>query len=146
MKKILILMVCIYSLSFSKVIVGDTIKQFNIKDQFDKPHIIKKSTKLLVFAFKKASGHEMKDYLKKQGADYLSSKDMLFIADVSAMPSFIKFFVLPITGYDFPILTLDDEAVSSEYKVEEMVEKVMVVTLDNLKVTNIRFIDKASEL
>jgi hypothetical protein len=140
MKKIIILIVFIYSYSFSAVVVGDTIDQFSIKDQFGVAHEIKATTKKIVFAFSKATGHSLKDFISKQEKDFLYVHDMLFVADVSGMPSFIKFFVLPIKGYDFPILTLDDESVASKYKDDDKTDKILVISLDKFKITNIQYL------
>ncbi len=149
MKKIIISMICLSSLMYAKIVVGESIKQFNLLDQFSNSHTIAPTTKKLIFAFKKASGHIVKDFLKTKSSTYLSSKDILFIADVSAMPSFIKFFVLPITGYDYPIVTLDNNQLSKYYSPSDNSvnkEKIMVVTLENMTVKNIEFLTTTEEL
>jgi len=139
MKKILLLLVAIYSLSIAKVSVGDTIPQFNIKDQNGVEHQIKPTTKKIVFVFKKATGHIAKDFFQKKGKKFLEDNNILFVADVSGMPTIIKYFVLPIKGYDYPILTLDDEDVASKYKDEKYEDKIMVITLENMKVVGVDY-------
>ena len=62
------------------------------------------------------------------------------------MPSFIKFFVLPITGYDYPIVTLDNDELSQYYKNEKYLDKIMVVTLNNINVTDIKYLDNVIDL
>ncbi|MEA3497924.1 MAG: hypothetical protein U9R16_02580 [Campylobacterota bacterium] len=146
MKKILILMIVISSLAFSSVVVNQPIKNFNLPDQFGNIHKIKNSTTKVIFAFKKASGHTVKDFVATKDADYLSKRDILFVADVSAMPSFIKFFVLPITGYDYPIVTLDNDELSDYYKNKGNEEKIMVVILNNMNVVDIKYIENVSDL
>ena len=146
MKKIIIFTICLSSFLFSQVSVKHPIKKFNVQDQFAKYHQITKNTKKIIFAFKKSSGHLVKDFLVTKKPTYLSKKDILFVADVSAMPSFIKFFVLPITGYDFPIVTLDDEKLSKYYKNEKYIEKIMIVTLNSFFVTKIDYIDNIVDL
>ena len=139
-------MIVISSLAFSEVVVNQPIKEFNLPDQFGNMHKIKSSTTKIIFAFKKVTGHIVKDFLATKSADFLSKRDILFVADVSAMPSFIKFFVLPITGYDYPIVTLDNDELSAYYKNKENEEKIMIVTLNNIKVTNIKYIENVTDL
>ncbi len=146
MKKIIALLIFISTVSFAQVVVNQPIKVFNLLDQFGTEQTISKSTKKLLFVFKKDSGHLLKAHFATKPKDYLESKNSLFIADVSAMPSFIKFFVLPITGYDYSIVTLDNDELSAYYKNEQEVEKIMVVSLDNLMVTDIKYISTIDEV
>ena len=139
-------MICLSSIVFSSVIVNQQIKNFNLLDQFGNKYQISKTTNKLIFAFKKDSGHLVKDFLATKESKYLSKKDILFIADVSAMPSFIKFFVLPITGYDYSIVTLDNDELSKYYKNEKFIEKIMIVTLNNLNVVDIKYLDNIIDL
>ena len=146
MKKILFLMLLAYTYSFAEIVVGKPFEQFSIKDQFGKDHQVKPSTKKVIFAFKKASGHSMKDYLKTKPKDFLAKNNAMYVADVTAMPSFIKFFVLPIKGYDFPIITLNDETLSKRYLNKEHIEKIMVVSLENFVITKIEYVQNAKEI
>jgi len=146
MKKVIILMILLSSLVYANVVVNQPIKKFKLLDQFGMEHQITNKTTKLIFAFKKDSGHLVKDFLATKKSTYLSKKNILFIADVSAMPSFIKFFVLPITGYDYPIVTLDNDELSQYYKNEKYVEKIMVVTLNNINVTDIKYLDNVIDL
>ncbi|MEA3554913.1 MAG: hypothetical protein U9R39_11035 [Campylobacterota bacterium] len=146
MKKITILMILLSGLVYANVVVNQPIKNFELLDQFGNKHTIQEKTTKLIFAFKKDSGHLVKDFLTTKESTYLTKRNILFIADVSAMPSFIKFFVLPITGYDYPIVTLDDDKLSQYYKNENYEEKIMVVTLNNTNVTNIKYLDNVIDL
>ena len=145
MKKIL-LVICLTSLLFSRMVVNQPIEQFNLKDQFDRSYKVTKDTKKIIFAFAKQSGHLVKDFLNTQKADYLSKRDMLFIVDASAMPSFMKMFILPFTGYTYPILTIEDEEISKRYINNKNSEKIMVVVLDNVKIVDIKYLDDAKQL
>lgn len=146
MKKVIILMILLSGLVYANVVENQPIKKFKLLDQFGIEHQITNKTTKLIFAFKKDSGHLVKDFLATKESTYLSKKNILFIADVSAMPSFIKFFVLPITGYDYPIVTLDNDELSQYYKNEKYVEKIMVVTLNNVNVTDIKYLDNVIDL
>ena len=139
-------MICLSSLVFSSVVINQPIKKFELLDQFGNKHQITKETNKLIFAFKKDSGHLVKDFLATKKSTYLTKKDILFIADVSAMPSFIKFFVLPITGYDYPIVTLDNDELSQYYQNKEFIEKIMIVTLKKVNVIDIKYVDNVIDL
>ena len=146
MKKTLFLIIFLFSFSFSKVVIGKNMEQFKIHDQFSIPYQIEVTTKKIIFAFAKQSGHTVKDLLNKKEKDYLSKREILFIVDASSMPSFMKVFILPFTGYAYPILTIEDEEVSKKYINEDLSDKIMIVSLDNKEVTDIKYIDKEEQL
>jgi len=148
MKKTVLALVCLSTLLFSQVEVGKPIKKFDLKDQFDKSHSLTNSTKKIVYVSSKAAAHKAKEFFATKDKDYLSKKDILFVADVTAMPTIIKFFVLPIKGYDYPIVMLDDEKLSKEYKPsdDKKAEKIMVITLKNGVVEEINYFDNVKDL
>lgn len=146
MIKSFILIIILFSFSFSKIVIGKNMEQFKIYDQFNKPHHIESSTKKIIFAFAKQSGHTIKDLLNKKEKDYLSKRNILFIVDASSMPSFMKVFILPFTGYAYSILTLEDEEVSKSYINEELSDKIMIIVLENKKVLDVKYIDDTEQL
>lgn len=140
MKKILFIGLMTCSSLFGEIVLNQNLEPFELPDQFEKTHQISKDTKKLIFAYKKASGHLVKDYLVTKKADYLSQKNAYYIADVSAMPSIIRWFALPaLKEYAYPILLIEDETLAAKYKDKKNIEKIAVVTLDNLKVKNIQY-------
>ena len=129
------------------MIIGQPIKPLSLKDQFDVEHNITSTTKKVIFTFKKASSHIVKDYLATQKAEYLAERDAMYVADVSAMPAFISFFVLPmLTSNEFPILVIEDEEQAEAYKNEEQIEAVMLVILEDSMVVDIKYINSEEEL
>ena len=142
MKKLLITLLTLSTLASAAVTIGQPIPELSLNDQFDKEHNVTASTKKVVFTFKKASSHIVKDYLATQEADYLQKRDAMYVADVSAMPSIISFFVLPmLTSNDFPILVIEEEEQAAIYKNEERVEDVMLVILKDKVVVDIKYIN-----
>jgi hypothetical protein len=146
MIKSVIFVLCIISISFSQVTIGKNIEQFKIKDQFNNTYQVEKTTKKIIFVFAKESGHTVKDLLNTKQKDFLTKRDILFVVDASAMPAFMKIFILPFTGYDYPILTIEEEKVSKKYINEKYKEKIMIVSLENRKVVDILYIDDKEEL
>ncbi len=147
MKKLLLSLITLSTLAYATVTVGQPIQPLSLNDQFDVEHNITATTKKVVFTFKKASSHIVKDYLATQEADYLAKRDALYVADVSAMPAIISFFVLPmLTSNDFPILVIEDEEQAEVYKNEEQIEAVMLVILEDFMVVDIKYINSEEDL
>ena len=131
----------------AKMLVGQNIPIFKLKDQFNTQHSPMIETKTIIFAFKKDTGHMLNKYFDQFKADYLTQKNALYVADVSAMPAVIRFFVLgDLVEYKFPILFIEDEDVSKRYKHKDYEEKIVVVGLKNLKITNIQYLTNTKEL
>lgn len=147
MKKIIITLTTLASLAFGSIQINDDMGSFSSPDQFDKIHKVTTSTKQMIFAFKKASGHTLKEYFSTKPVDYLTSKNTLFVADVSAMPTVIQWFALPsLKDYPFPIVVLNDDDLSAKLKNEENIEKIMVIILNNKKVSEIKYFEDTKEL
>ena len=146
MKKLLLTLLTLTSFAYAGVTVGQPISPFSLNDQFDVEHNITSSTKKVVFTFKKASSHIVKDFLATQDADYLAKRDAMYVADVSAMPAIISFFVLPmLTSNDFPILVIEEEEQAEIYKNEAQIEAVMLVILEDKVVVDIKYINSEEE-
>ncbi len=128
--------------------IGSAMKAFTFKDQFDKEHKLLPTTKSLIFVATKATGHLVKEYLNNQPVDYLSKRDSFLVADVSKMPSVIyKMFALPdLKKNKYPILIIEDEELGKGYKNEKNFDKVMIVSLDNLVVTGVKYLTNKTDL
>jgi len=145
--KIYILLTLISSLLFSKVTVAKQIEQFSIKDQFEQTHKLEKDTKKIIFAFSKSSGNKVRNFLSKQSLNYLTSKEILFVLDVSQMSLIRRWFVLDdLEKHKYSILLLEDEKISQNFIDEKRTDKVMVVSLSNLKVIGIDYLDTIDDL
>ena len=146
MKKLLLTLLTLTSFAYAGVTIGQPIGALSLEDQFDVEHNVTSSTQKVVFTFKKASSHIVKDYLATQDADYLAKRNAMYVADVSGMPSIISFFVLPmLTSNDFPILVIEDEEQAEQYKNEEKIEAVMIVILEDKMVVDIKYINSEEE-
>ena len=130
------------------VIIGKNLKDFTIKNQFDKPIRLTKDTKKIIFVCTKPAGHLVRNYLKEQDKNFLEKRDILFIADVSAMPSIIyKMFALPdFKKSPYSVLLLTDEEKAKRFKNKAHKDEVMIIYLDNKKVTKVKFISTKKDL
>lgn len=147
MKKLLLTLLALSTLASAAVTIGQPITPLSLNDQFDVEHNITSTTKKVIFTFKKASSHIVKDYLATQKADYLKERDAMYVADVSAMPAIISFFVLPmLTSNEFPILVIEEEEQAEVYKNEKQIEAVMLVILEDKVVVDIKYINSEEDL
>ncbi len=129
------------------ITIGEPMKHTIFTDQFDKEHNVADANKV-IFAFKKDMGHIVTDLLKSQPDDYLSSKNIFFVADMSKMPSLIyKMAVLPdLEDLKYPILTILDEEKGAGYINANEGNRIMVVNLDKGKVTQVTFLATTEDL
>jgi len=147
LKKILFTLGLVLSVSFANININDDMSKFSYPDQFDKIHSVTNDTKQLIFAFKKDSGHTVKEFLSSKENNYLKEKNTFFVADVSAMPTIIQWFALPsLKDYPYTIIVFNDDDLSAKYKNEEKIEKIMVVLLENMKVTDVKYFNDVKEL
>lgn len=134
--------------SFPKIAVEETLTPFTLKDQFSKLHSLSAQTKKVIFVFKKDSGHVVRGYLNQQKDDYLQSRDILFVADISKMPAMIREYVaMPdLRERDYPVLIVYNQDLANKFKNEKEQEKIMVADIDNFQVKAIRFVNTEVEL
>jgi len=121
---------------------------FTLPDQFDKAQTLSPDTKKVIFVFAKSTGHTVKTFLKEQSKDYLVSKNTLFVADISPMPTVIRnTFALPeLKKSDFSVLLVYDKAIAKQFKNDAEAEKIAIVSLDNGTVEAVKYISTADEL
>ena len=123
----------------AKLVVGKSLSDLKLNDQNEKPQTVTADTKVIFFSFSKPTGHACNDFLEKKPANYLAEHKALYVADVSAAPSLIKkMFILPdLKDLKFPILLINDDALSAAYSKGMNKEKIVVVLLDNGTITKI---------
>ncbi|PZP15514.1 MAG: hypothetical protein DI602_01970 [Aliarcobacter butzleri] len=127
--------------------VNSSVPELKIKDQFEKEHTLNANIKTILFASDKTTSDMIRDYLLplSEKENILEKNNAVYIADISGMPSLIsKYIALPkMKKYPFSILLLDDTNKDNFTKEDG---KIIVYTLDNLKVTNITKISTPQEL
>lgn len=125
--------------------VGSDVSEIKIKNQFEAVNAISADTKTILFASDKETSDILKEYLLSKEGDILTANNALYVADISGMPSLIsKFIALPkMKKYPFSVMLLDDTNKAFFGKEEG---KIIVYSLDNLKVTQMKSISTAKEL
>lgn len=122
--------------------------ELKLPDQFDKSVSLTNETKKLIFAFSKNTGHITREFFGKQSKDFLSSKKALLVADISKMPVFIRnTFAMPdLKKSPYHILLIYDEKLAKEFEKGIDKDKVIVVELNNKKVTKVNYASNTKEL
>lgn len=137
-----------YSASVSNGLNAGSTISFTLPDQFDKAHTLTADTKILILVFAKATGHTVKEFLKKQDSDYLPKRNALFVADISPMPTIIRnTFALPdFKKSTYSVLLIYDKNIAKQLKNEKEADKIAVVTLENGVVKAVKYISTEEEL
>jgi hypothetical protein len=131
-----------------KLVVGKTLENLTFDDQFGKSHTLNPNTYKLVFAFAKAPAHVCNDFFKTKPDDYLAKHNAEFIADISAAPSLIRsMFVIPgLKDLKHTVLVINDRTVAAPFRKGMNTDKIVVVSIINKKITDIKTISTPEEL
>ena len=139
MKKILTISLLSSVMLLAGFKVGDNFPTLTLDDQFKKTTTITKDTKAIWMAFEKSVAVDTADFLKAQSKGFLTSNHILYISDISAMPSLITtLFALPkMKKYPFSVQLINDERGKQFDKKEGMLTRY---SLKNHKITAIEYI------
>ncbi len=131
-----------------KLVVGKSLADLHLKDQFGKPHALNADTYKVIFAFDKEPAHTCNNFFNTQKPDYLQEHHVQFVADVSAAPSIIRsLFILPgLKDFKHIVLLLDDKATAAPYRKGIDTTKIVIMTLLNKKITNVKTITTTEQL
>ena len=132
----------------AKLAVGKSLKDLKLNDQNEKPETLSADTQIIFFSFSKPMGHACNEFLESKPADFLAQHHAVYVADVSPAPSLIKkMFILPdLKELKFPILLINDDKLSAEFTKGMDKDSIVVVHLDNYKITKIDNLKDAKEL
>jgi len=130
------------------IVIGKELAPFTIKDQFDKEYSLDASTKKVIFAFSNITGQLIKGFMASQKPDYLTSRNILYIADISGMPSIIsKMFAIPSMKDDiYPILLIKEKDEAIRFRNEKQKDAVMIISLENEIIKNVKFVTNETDL
>ena len=127
--------------------IGSTI-DYILPDQFDKAHKLSSTTQKLIFAFTKDTGHIIKVFMMEKPEGFLQKKNAVIVADISAMPVVIQnTFALPdLRKSNYSMMLIYDKEMAKQLKEGQEASKVIVMTLDNKKVTKVELAGSEEEL
>ena len=126
--------------------INTTIEPFILNDQFGIEHNIEVRPKILICSFGKNTGKLMSRYFGAEDKDYLTKYDIEMIADVSAIPSFLrKTIILPkMKKYNFEILLSTEKTFTKKFPIKE--DNLTIIRMKNGVVTEITFASDEDEL
>jgi len=129
------------------LVVGNSLKELKINDQFGEEHGINMDTKKIIFAFAKDSAHIVNNFLVTKPSTYLSENNVQFIADVSGAPAIIRsMFIMPgLKDFKHTVLIFEDEAVAAPFKVGSNETSIVFVGLENGKIVSVENIAVTAE-
>jgi hypothetical protein len=139
MKSLILFLFFTLSLFAIDVKIGDAINITNVKDQFEKTMSIDSSVKKIILSFTKENGEIVKSFLE-QNPNYLKDNNIKYLADLSGAPSFVlSWFMMPkFKKYNYSMGIVTDE--NKLKNIPRQNEKITIITLNNLKITNIEFV------
>ena len=141
MKFIMMTLLCVSAL-FAEIKLGEGFPAFNLVDQFDEKMKVKmEGNTTLILSFEKDVSSEIKAFLDKKEKTFLVDNDILYISDISSMPSFItSWFALPkMKKFAFKVALIYEDKVADIIPRED--EKVTVIDLDYNKIMKIQFVN-----
>jgi len=128
--------------------IGKKFEPGTLKDQFGKEGTVDENSEKVIMVFAKSTGHLVKEFLNTKPENYLDEHKVIFIADVSKMPSMIfKYAALPdLQKHKYPIYLILDESISQKFKNDKYKDYVMVIDLDHSIVKEVEFVTTAKDL
>lgn len=127
-------------------ILGQTLKTMQFVDQHGHKQVIDETTRLLLFAPDRAAARLVHAAVEKQAADYLSSRKVVYVADISRMPGLIaRIFAIPrMKDYLYPIALGRKTGDSAAFPRQK--GNVSLILLDRLQLKGISFGASADEI
>lgn len=130
------------------LVVTKSVASLKLNDQNEVPQTITADTKKIVFAFSKDIGHTCNDFFATKEPSYLADNKVVFVADVSSAPSLVRsMFIIPgLKDFKHTVLVMDDKTLAASYKADMESEKIVVVSVDNQIITDIKAVNTTAEL
>lgn len=130
------------------LVVGKSLADFKMNDQFDTSHTLSADTEQLIFVFSDDMGHVANDYFATKEATYLSDNNTQFVADISGAPSLIRsMFIMPgLKDFKHTVLLVTEKETAASYRANMDIEKIVVVSIDDMKISDIQTLSTEAEL
>ena len=126
---------------------GELVAPITLQDQFENEVTVNSATEILLFSRNMKGGDIIKEALEKLQADNQQSLDSLvYVADISGMPSLIAKFVAIPQMKDLPFsMGLDREGDVTKVLPGEK-DKATLIRLDKLKIVDVIIFDSSEAL
>lgn len=136
-----LLISCLFSIN----VFADTLAPMTLEDQWEKTHSLDAKTKWVLFSHHKVGGEWVKNSVDSLQLTPLAQHDLLYVADISAMPGLItRMFALPkMRDYAFSIALVRESELVDDWPRQE--DHVALIELKSLQVKTVHhFADEAS--
>ncbi|MCL1076265.1 hypothetical protein [Shewanella dokdonensis] len=130
----------------SEYAVGDVLRPLELQNQFETKQTLDSNNKLLIFTRSMAGSKIARTALDGVNAEAMQGIGLIYIADISGMPSLIaRLVAIPkMKDFSFPV-ALDREGQPTKlFPVAE--DTAALINLQQLKITQIRYFDDADSL
>lgn len=126
--------------------VGNKLPVISIKDQHDLPGQINASTRVILFSRDKAGGEIMTKALQGESKETLTRKQIVYLADISGMPSLISRFVaIPaMQKQDFPMLLDRSGEITTNFPGQD--DTATLIYLEALTIKSIVYSDSSAKV
>lgn len=134
---------------FSANVYAQTLSSHTFENQWEKPVELNSSTQWVLLSQSKDPGNYVKEAFEALKVEDPAKYNMIYIADISAMPSFVtKLFALPkMRDYAFPIALVREEGQLANLKLDSYdKEKAALLKLTNLEVSEVLEFDNTDTL
>ena len=110
---------------------GQKVLPFSLPNQYGKTVTVGTDTQIILYVPDKKASNIMRELLDGKGSDYVPSRKMAVVSDLSNAPRFVRsLFILPgLKAYAYDMLIIEDEF--SPVIFESELEQVSVIELDN---------------
>ncbi|MFQ6372461.1 hypothetical protein [Shewanella sp. YIC-542] len=146
-----LLVMCLALLPLKSVLgaeyaVGDTLQPLALQDQFEEKQTLDGNNRLLIFTRSMAGGKIAREALDGVNAQMMQHMGLLYVADISGMPSLIaKFVAIPkMKDFGFPVVLDREGEPTKSLPVAD--DAAALINLEQLKITQIRYFDNADSL
>ena len=139
--KILMTTLLLMSTLFAEIKVGEAFPKLTLVDQFDEKTEVKtKGSTTLLLSFEKDVSSDIKKYIATKEKGFLVANNIMYISDISSMPSFItSMFAVPkMKKFTFKVSLIYDEKEASSISREK--GKATLVRLKDNRIQKVTFI------
>ena len=142
----LFLLLSLCSLSVQAVEVGQRLPDWSLEDQFEQPVRTDASLQVMLLANDKAASSLLEEAMAGRAKGWLEQRHVLFVADISRMPSLIaSMFALPaMRDYSYRVALDLQSAFVPQLKPQD--DSVLWLDLEQLTVTGQRRFEDAASL
>jgi len=145
----IIFIICTLAASFAQASIytqGDTFTPIALQDQFEQSVALNTDSQILLFSRSMAGGDIIKEALTQLAAENQSPTQLVYIADISGMPSLIASFVaIPQMKELAFSIGLDKEGEVTKLFPQED-DKASLIKLDKLKIVEVMMFDSSDAL